>query len=227
MEIWLDTDNLNFIQSAAEMGIVKGVTTNPTIVSASDISPQELIKRLLTVQEGTVAVQVLSDSFPKMVEQAKALYSLSDRILVKIPVTQDGIRAIHVLTKENIPTLATAIFEPRQALFAFKAGACYLAPYLGRIADQGINPIEMLIKMQAMKERYGFIGQIMAAGIREITIVKECLDIGICAITLSEKIFNDFVDNCEPTLVALKKFSEDWTKSMFYYPNFYFEISEK
>jgi TalC/MipB family fructose-6-phosphate aldolase len=221
MEIWLDTSNVNLVDHANGFGIVHGVTTNPTILSQSKVSPQELISELLEKQKGLVAVQVLSDDIKEMYEQAKILSDISDRILVKIPVTQNGIRVIYALNQEGIPTLATAIFELQQALLAFKAGASYLAPYLGRIGDTGKNPIQVVSQMHSMKLHYGFNGKIMGAGIRELTTAMACIEIGICAITLSEKIFTELVQDYEPTLLALDKFSEDWSKSIFSKADFY------
>lgn len=214
MEIWLDTSNVELILQAKELGILQGVTTNPTILSLSKISPEELINKLLKAQNGLVAVQALSNNVKEICSEAKALSAVSNRILVKIPVTKNGLGAIYALKQEGIPTLATTIFEPRQALLAFKAGASYLAPYLGRIADTGKNPLQVLSEMQSMKNHYGFGGKIMGAGIRDLNTALNCVEIGICAMTLSEKVFNEFLDDYEPTLHALEKFSEDWSKSM-------------
>ena len=147
--------------------------------------------------------------------QARRIFSaISDRILIKVPVTQNGIRAIHAFTQEGIPTLATAIFELRQALVAFKAGASYLVPYLGRIADTGKDPIQVISQMHLMKLNYGFNGKIMGAGIRDLTTAVACIEVGIGAMTLSENIFNEFMKDCEPTLKALEKFSKDWSSSI-------------
>lgn len=215
MEIWLDSSDASFVADANSFGIVDGVTTNPTIMSTSKISPQKLIGKMLEVQNGLVAVQVLSDDIEEICNQAKILFAISNRILVKIPVTQNGIRAIYNLNKQGIPTLATAIFEVRQALLAFKAGAHYLAPYLERIGDTGKDPIQILSEMQSIKLQYGFNGKIMGAGIRDLTTALACLKTGISAITLSEKVFNELVADYEPTLKALDKFSTDWSRSSY------------
>ena len=215
MEIWLDTANLDLVARSEGFGLLHGVTTNPTILSQSKISPPQLIKGLLEAQRGLVAVQVLSDDEEEMCEQARTFFALSPKVLVKIPATQNGFRAIYSLSQEGIPTLATAIFEVRQALLAFKAGAVYLAPYLGRIADTGMNPIEVVSQMQTMKERYGFHGKIMGAGIRDLPTALACIEIGIDAITLSDKVFEELIHDSKPTLLALEKFSTDWSKSPF------------
>jgi transaldolase len=221
MELWLDTSNVNLVTNANGFGILQGVTTNPTILTQSKMCPQDLIYKLLEAQKGLVAIQVLAHNEEEICDQAKVLSAISDRILVKIPVTQNGIRAISALSQEGVLTLATAIFTLQQALLAFKAGASYLAPYLGRIADTGKNPIQVVSKMISLKKNYGFNGKIMGAGIRDLTTTMECIEIGICAITLSEKIFNEFVEDYEPTLLALEKFSKDWSTSVFSKADFY------
>lgn len=198
MEIRLDTSNKNFVVDASSLGVLQGITTNPTILATSKISPYEVIASLLNAQNGPVAVQVLSNNVEEMCKQAKMLFAISNRILVKIPVTQDGIRAIYALNQEGIPTLATAVFELQQALLAFKAGASYLAPYLGRIADTGKNPIQVISQMHSMKLHYGFEGKIIGAGIRELAVAIACVEIGICAITLTEKIFQSSYTTVNP-----------------------------
>lgn len=215
MEIWLDTSNKDLVIWATSLGILQGVTTNPTIVAASKIHPEELITTLLEVQKGLVAVQVLSQDSQEMVQEAKALFNISNRILVKIPGTQQGLQTIYALSQEGIPTLATALFEPRQALLAFRAGANYLAPYLGRIADTGKDPLQVISQMHSMKMQYDFPGKIMGAGIRDLATAEACVEMGLSAMTLSDKIFKEFTQDCEPTLLALKKFSQDWATSSF------------
>lgn len=215
MEIWLDTSNVDFVSHASDLRILDGVTTNPSILALSSFSPEELIEKLLDAQKGMVAVQVLSDDVEEMCNEGRMLSAISKRILVKVPATKNGLRAIYALQSEGIPTLATAIFEPQQALLAFKAGASYLAPYLGRIADTGKNPLQVLSQMHSMKLRYGFKGKIMAASIRELPTAINCIEMGICAMTLYDKIFEAFVQDCEPTLQALEKFKEDWSKKQF------------
>lgn len=221
MEIWLDTSNLSVIARANGLGILHGVTTNPTILSLSETSPQEFIKRVLEEQRGLLAIQVLASDAEGMCKQAKILSSISERILIKIPVTQNGIKAIYELTQEGVPTLATAIFELRQALLAFKAGAHYLAPYIKRIDDTGVNSMEVLSQMQSMKQQYGFKGKIMGAGLKDLSVITACIEMGLSALTLNESIFEAFIQEYEPTLSALEKFSEDWSKSIFSRADFY------
>ncbi len=215
MEIWLDTSDTNLAAKTTQLGILHGITTNPSILSLSKTPLLKLINQMLEVQRGLLALQVTSEDVGEICKQAKALAAISSRIVIKIPVTQNGIQAIYALSQEGIPTLATAVFELRQALLAFKAGACYLAPYLGRIADTGNDPIKIITQMHSMKLRYGFHGKIMGAGIRNLTAAISCIEVGICAVTLSEKIFKEFVAETEPTLKAIETFSKDWSSSIY------------
>jgi len=216
MELWLDSADVDFVISANEYGIIEGVTTNPSIISRSKIPPKELLNSLLKASDGFVAIQVLSDGVEEMCKEAEILSAISDKILVKIPVTKNGIQAIYRLSQKGIKILATAIFKPAQAFLAFKAGCDYLAFYLGRIADNGDDPIKIILQTLAMKKAYNFKGKIMGAGIRDKAVLMACLEVGICAVTLSESIFKSFIEDCDSTIVALDKFSRDWSNSPFF-----------
>ncbi|MFA6915900.1 MAG: transaldolase family protein [Parachlamydiales bacterium] len=213
MEIWIDTANDKFIEKIAELGITTGVTTNPSIASISNYPLEKLISILLQIQDGYVAVQVIADDYEGIVQQAQILHAISPRIVVKIPVIQEGLKAIKALSQRGVNTLATAIFEPSQALLAFLAGANYLAPYLGKIEDLGKDPLEVLEEIQAIKELYGFEGKIMAAGIRGPSLITECAKRGICAVTVPEGVLRNYLDDNTNTLAALLQFSSDWEKA--------------
>lgn len=210
MELWLDTSDVDFVKKASRLGVLHGVTTNPTIAAKSRLSSETLIDKLLKAQSGPVAYQVMGSDTENMYSQGKALAELSKRVIVKIPVTREGLAAIYKLANEGVATLATAIFEPRQAHLAFQAGALYLAPYLGRITDTGGNGLEALGLMQKIKANYRFPGKILAAGIREVEEVLACLEMGIDSITVPEKVFTAFTEDNPQTLHALEKFAQDW-----------------
>lgn len=180
MEVWLDTSNLELIHGAHIIPI-RGVTTNPTIAGASHLPLEKLIEQILTIQKGFLCVQVVSDDFNLILEQAHLLLAISERIIPKIQVTQNGLRAITHLSQKGKKILATAIIEPRQALLAFLAGASYLALYMGKIEDLGQDPIEIIKSMHKMKLENGFTGKIMAAGIRKTAYVTTCSEIGVDA----------------------------------------------
>ncbi len=209
MELWIDTSQLDAVEQATRLGILTGVTTNPSIVAASSLEPELLIRQLLEIQPGWVAVQVLTRETEEMIKQARALHAISSRLVIKIPVIQSGLTAIHLLSQEGVPTLATAIFETRQALLAFRAGAHYLAPYLGRVADCGQDPLRLLAEIREIKASYAFSGKVMAAGIRDLSLALNCVSSGVDAMTLPHSVFADFVADSSHTLAALERFEAD------------------
>lgn len=208
MEIWLDSADINCIKEARRLGVLHGVTTNPSLI-ARTTSPFDP-NRILDVVEYPLAIQVIAQDAKVIIEEAEKLFGYSPHIIVKIPATKEGLIATKALSQKGFPVLATAIFEPRQAFLAFKAGAAYLAPYLGRIADEQMNPFEVLKDIQEIKTHGGFQGKIMAAGIRTLADAVACLKMGLAAMTLSEKIFLEFVEDPQPTLRSVEKFTVDW-----------------
>src|SRR5947209_968437 len=133
MDIWLDTSNIRMVQKAIRFGILAGVTTNPSIIAQSQRSLEEVLEDLLHYQEGPVTAQVVAEETREMVQQGQNLFAFSNRIIVKVPITKNGLEAIHLLSRQGIPTMATVLFSPRQALMAALAGANYVAPYLSRM----------------------------------------------------------------------------------------------
>src|SRR5579862_3096571 len=162
MQIWLDTAEIPLIEKASKMGILYGVTTNPSIAALSKLPLEDLIDALLKVQKGQVAVQVTANDAKTMIAQAEALHRFSDRIVVKIPVTEDGLMALHALS-QKIPTMATAVFDVNQVLLAAKAGASYIAPYYSKICEAEINGIDTIRVMLDLLRRYAFPSQLLAA----------------------------------------------------------------
>ena len=210
MEIWADSTDFDFIKTMKQLGILHGVTTNPSLVASCCYSLEELLVHLLQRQDGPIAAQVVAEKAEEMKKQGDLLYSFSPRIIVKVPVTSEGVQAIQYLSDKGVPVMATAIFAPYQALFAFKAGAQYLAPYIGRIADMGDNPFDTVAYIQKIQKNYNYSGKIIAAGIRTAEQVTQCAKLGVSAITFARKIYYQITENHPGTLQALKDFSQDW-----------------
>lgn len=213
MEIWVDTTDLKTVAKAKRMGILHGVTTNPNIIAASRRSLEDVLASLLNEQSGPVAVQVVAEDAEGMRLQGEALYAYSKRVIVKVPATADGLEAIHALTKQGIPVLATAIFDPQQALLSFQAGAAYLAPYVGRIGDEGYDPFEILTQIKNIQKHYHYRGKILAAGIRSPEWVSACAQMGLCAITLTQKVFELLLEEHPGTRHALNEFAQAWEQA--------------
>jgi transaldolase len=212
MQIWLDTAELPLIEKAANMGILYGVTTNPTIVAECKLLLEDLIEALLKIQKGPLAVQVTASDAKTMIRQAEALHQFSGRIVVKIPVTEEGLMAIHALSPK-IPTMATAIFDVNQALLSAKAGAAYIAPYYSRICEAEINGIDAIREMLGFLQRYSFPSQLLAASLRSPEQIKELAQMGAHAVTLKEDVFNGLIENNPQTVQSVNRFAQDWDRA--------------
>lgn len=191
MEIWLDTCDSNYIRTISHLGILEGVTTNPTILRGQ--SMDDVLPVLLDAQSGQVALQVASGTAESMFNQALQLQFASQRILVKVPTHAEGLQCMHRLAEKKIPFLATAIFTPLQAVLAFKSGATYLAPYVGRAQDMGTDPIYLLKSMQRIKREYGFKGKILAASLRSLPLVETCVELEIDAVTVRPALLDEWL----------------------------------
>lgn len=191
MEIWLDTCDESYIHSISPLGILEGVTTNPTILRGQSI--QFILPALLKAQPGKVALQVTDADAESMFNQALQFHLISPRILIKVPTHTEGLKCMHRLAEKKIPFLATAIFTPLQSLLAFKVGAAYLAPYVGRAQDIGVDPLYLLKSMQSIKNVYGFKGKVLAASLRSLTLVETCSELGIEAVTLRPALLEEWL----------------------------------
>ena len=206
MELWLDTVDFELIKQTNKILNITGVTTNPTIFSKSTLGFNETINKLLDIQNGLVAVQVIADDYNGMITQAQKFYTLSNRVIIKIPVTINGVQAINYLAKNNIPTLATAVFNTKQLLLSSNAGANYIAPYLGRIE----NCFKVLEEMINIIKINGYSIKIMGAAIRDMDYIINAVKLGIHAITLPQSAIEDLLSDIPQTLDSLQKFRTDW-----------------
>src|SRR5579872_2767421 len=210
MEIWFDSADATLIAPLAQQGWITGVTTNPRILSAQAMDASRQIAQLLEVQQGSLAVQVTAADDKGMVAQARRLHALSDRIVVKVPMTQMGIKAIPELTKSKIPTLATAVFNAEQFLLAATMGVQYVAPYMTQMANHGIDVFAEIEAMQEMIHYYGFKTKVMAASISSVQDVKKAAQLGVAAATLFPPRFNEWLATHTLTGEFTKAFDECW-----------------
>ena len=210
MEIWLDTAELDLIESAKQMGILQGVTTNPSIVSKAKMGLEDLLEKILNLQDGPVTVQVTATDAPKMIQQAEALFQFNNRIVVKVPVTSEGLKAIHALNQKHIPTMATAVFETKQVLLAARAGAQYIAPYYSTICEADIEGSEQFRAMLKLLERYKYGSKILGASLKSAEHVRQCIEMGAHAVTLNKEVFLALIENNDETVKRMDKFAKDW-----------------
>ena len=219
MELWLDTSHLDTIKKAYRYGIIHGVTTNPSIIAKSHQDPALLIPSLLDIQKGPVAIQVTADEAEGMVHEAKCLYQMSSRIIIKIPVTQEGLAAIHILSAMGIATMATALFHPNQAYLAALAGASYVAPYLGRMFDEGIDAWSVLQTMLAIYRQHSFKTKILVAALKSTEHITLCAEMGVHAITIKKESFDELITEHPLTEQWVKIFAQDWEDVQKKYPS--------
>lgn len=206
MQIWLDTTDIKTIEHAHSLEILYGVTTNPILLAEANQVPKHLFKEILNKQIGPLAVQIAETTREEMLAEAKQLYHSSSRIIIKVPACREGYFVIEELAEEGIPVMATAIFEPHQAYLALKLRADYVAPYLGRIADEKKDPGQVLQLIQEMKGAYGFDGKIIAAGIRSLDHFSLALETRCEAITIPKKIYQQLLNAPPGTEKALEEF---------------------
>lgn len=210
MEIWLDTADFELIETAKQMGILHGVTTNPSIVAKCNLNLEELLEKLLQIQKGPVTVQVTADEVSKMIQQGEALHQFSNRILIKIPVTERGLKAIYALSQKKIPTMATAVFDLNQVLLASRAGAEYIAPYFSTMIEADLEGQDHFKAMFRLIERYKLPSKLLAASLKSSEQVRQCAELGAHAVTLNKDVFLSFVENHPDTLKTIDRFTKEW-----------------
>ncbi len=187
MKFFVDTANLNDIQQAHDLGVLDGVTTNPSLMKKEGIQGQAAIlkhyKTIAGLVDGDISAEVLSTHYEDMIQEGEKLASLHPNIVVKVPMTKDGIKAIRYFTSKNIKTNCTLVFSSGQALLAAKAGATYVSPFLGRLDDICTSGLGLIEEIRIIFDNYGFETQILAASIRHTTHIVECAKIGADVIT--------------------------------------------
>ncbi len=187
MKFFIDTANLAQIKEAQDLGILDGVTTNPSLMAKEGISGNENVlnhyKSICSIVENNVSAEVISTSYESMIQEGEALAALSEKIVVKIPMIKDGIKAIKYLSSKGIRTNCTLIFSPGQALLAAKAGATYVSPFLGRLDDISTDGLQLIEDIRLIFDNYGFETEILAASIRGPLHIVNCAKIGADVIT--------------------------------------------
>ena len=215
MEIWLDTCETQIIKKACRLGVIAGITTNPSLLAACQENHDKVLTTLLDIQDNPVAVQVTASLSDEMVKQALALHTFSKRIIIKIPVVQEGLVAMKLLADKGIPVMATAIFRANQALLAALAGADYVAPYVSKMFDEGIEAYSVLETMISIYSNYKFKTKILAAALRTPDQITTCASKGISAVTLKSNLFSEFISDEATTLNSLRIFNEEWKACTF------------
>lgn len=215
MKIYLDTGNINEIKDAAETGLIDGVTTNPTLIAKEGRDFKTVLKEIikilnLTNNNYTISAEVTDlKNHNSMIKQARELAKLDKHILVKIPLTKEGLKAVKILAEEEIRCNVTLCFSANQALLAAKAGAWCVSPFIGRLDDTGENGLNLIREIKEIYDNYKIETRILAASIRSPEHVLNCARIGAEIATIPYKTFEQLY-NHPLTDVGLKKFNDDW-----------------
>lgn len=187
MKFFIDTANLNDIREANDLGILDGVTTNPSLMAKEGITGQDNILKhyvdICNIVEGDVSAEVIATDYEGMIREGENLAALHDNIVVKIPMTKDGIKAIKYFSDKGIRTNCTLVFSAGQALLAAKAGATYLSPFVGRLDDISTNGLDLIAQIRLIYDNYQFQTKILAASIRHTMHIINCAEIGADVMT--------------------------------------------
>jgi transaldolase len=215
MKFFIDTANLDQIREAQALGVLDGVTTNPSLMAKEGITGEENIIQhyvdICNIVDGDVSAEVISVDFDGMVTEGKALAALHPQIVVKIPMIEDGVKALKYFSDEGIKTNCTLIFSPGQALLAAKAGATYMSPFIGRLDDVSTDGLNLIQEIRDIYDNYSFETQILAASVRHTMHVIECAKIGADVMTGPLSSIKGLLKH-PLTDIGLAKFLEDYSK---------------
>jgi transaldolase len=212
MKFFIDTANINEIKEAAALGILDGVTTNPSLVSKEGKDFRKLLDEILAIVDGPVSAEVISTDYDGILKEAHELAKIHENIVVKVPLIKEGLKAVRTLTSENIKTNVTLCFSPSQALLAAKAGATYISPFVGRLDDISHDGMELISQIVQVYKNYDYKTQVLVASIRHpLHLVEAALmgaDVSTMPFSVIDKLFNHPL-----TDMGLEKFLSDWKKS--------------
>lgn len=215
MKFFIDTANLEMIQEAQDLGILDGVTTNPSLMAKEGVSGNENIinhyKKICEIVDGDVSAEVISTDFEGMIREGEALAKLHSNIVVKVPIIKDGIKAIKYFSDNGIKTNCTLIFSAGQALLAAKAGATYVSPFIGRLDDVSTDGMDLIAQIRDIYDNYMFDTEILAASVRHPMHIIQCAEIGADVMTGPLSAITALL-NHPLTDIGLAKFLADFKK---------------
>lgn len=209
MKFFLDTANVDQIKRINDLGLCDGVTTNPSIIKKEGRDFKEVVTEIASIVDGPISAEVTSYDYESMVEEALDISKWADNIVVKIPMTEDGLKAINTLSKKGIKTNCTLIFSVSQGLMAAKAGATYISPFVGRIDDMGEDGGELIYNLKTVLENYGLESEIIAASIRTNKHLEEAALAGSHIATIPGNLFEKMWTH-PLTTQGIENFKKDW-----------------
>lgn len=211
MKFFIDTANIDEIKKANELGMVDGVTTNPSLVAKEGREFKALIKEICGIVDGPVSAEVVSMDAEGMVKEARELANLADNIVVKIPMLEEGLKAVKTLAQEEIDTNVTLCFSPIQALMAAKAGAAYISPFVGRLDDISHIGMEIVEDIITIYDNYDFETEVIVASVRNPIHVLDAALMGADIATIPFKVIQQLTKH-PLTDIGVEKFLADWKK---------------
>ncbi|MDI9878565.1 fructose-6-phosphate aldolase [Flectobacillus longus] len=216
MKFFIDTANLKEIQEAQDLGVLDGVTTNPSLMAKEGISGKNNVlkhyKAICEIVDGDVSAEVIATDFEGMIREGEELAELDDKIVVKIPMIKDGVKALRYFSEKGIKTNCTLIFSAGQALLAAKAGASYVSPFIGRLDDISFDGIELIEQIRTIYDNYGFDTEILAASVRHPIHIIRCAEIGADVMTGPLSAITALLKH-PLTDIGLEKFLSDHAKT--------------
>jgi len=212
MKFFVDTADVDEIREINDLGLLDGVTTNPSLIMKSGRDIMEVTKEICGIVDGPVSAEVTATDYDGMMKEAAVLEKIADNICIKLPLTLDGIKGCKTLSSRGVKTNVTLCFSANQALLAAKAGATYISPFLGRLDDLGLNGMELIEEIRIIYDNYDFDTQILAASIRTVNHVKEAAMIGADVATIPPSTIKALVKHVL-TDKGLDAFLADWKKT--------------
>ncbi|MBA5849834.1 fructose-6-phosphate aldolase [Clostridium sp. cel8] len=213
MKFFIDTANVDEIKKANEMGIICGVTTNPSLIAKEGREFKDVVKEITTIVDGPISAEVIGLKSNEMIEEARDLVKIHKNIVIKIPMTTEGLKAVKILSKEGIHTNVTLIFSASQALLAARAGASYVSPFLGRLDDIGSNGMKLVEDITKIFKNYNIKTEIIAASVRSPLHVINAAKAGCDIATVPYKVLIQMTKH-PLTDIGIERFLQDW-KSAF------------
>lgn len=209
MKFFLDTANIDEIKKYVSWGVVDGVTTNPSLIAKEGVSLESRIKEIVEVVDGPISTEVLATETSAMLEEARKYVKWHKNICIKLPTTEAGVQALHVLAQEGVKVNMTLVFSPSQALLVAKAGAAFVSPFIGRLDDISQDGMDLIAEIMEVYENYPFETEVIVASVRHPRHVIESARLGADVITMPPAVLGKLIKH-PMTDIGLKKFLSDW-----------------
>ncbi|KYC45737.1 MAG: putative transaldolase [Candidatus Methanofastidiosum methylothiophilum] len=211
MKFFIDTANIEEIREASKLGVLDGVTTNPSLVAKENRDYFKLLEEICEIVDGPISAEVISTDYEGIIKEGERLSKINKNIVIKVPIIKEGLKAVKTFTEKGIKTNVTLCFSANQALLAAKAGATYISPFIGRLDDISQPGMELISQILTIYRNYGFQTEVLVASVRHPVHVLEAAMLGADVITMPFKVIDQLI-NHPLTTIGLEKFLSDWKK---------------